>query len=88
LHYTCSVCQQNVEGDLIKFKDHTEKHIVDLVKYEHPNWVEDDGMCTKCLDYYRAEIKGSVFKDAPCAIRISKIRKFVNRIQNIFKSGR
>jgi hypothetical protein len=83
--YFCSACQQHVEGDLIHFKEHTEKHIVDLIKHDHPEWVESDGLCRKCYDYYRSEIQGSVFKDAPCALRIRKIKKFAQFIQGIFK---
>lgn len=56
--YTCSVCNQTVEGDLIKFTAHTEDHIVDLIKAKHPDWVDDDGICQKCVDYYKKQLKG------------------------------
>lgn len=83
--YTCSVCSQKISGDLIVLKDHTDKHIVDLVKYDHPQWVEADGMCEKCYEYYKAEIAGSIFKDAPCAIRIRKGSRFIESITGLFK---
>lgn len=56
--YTCTVCGEKVEDNLITFKEHTDEHIIDVIKQEHPQWVEQDGICTKCLDYYRKEIKG------------------------------
>lgn len=82
--YTCSVCKQEVQGDLVVFKDHTEEHIVELVKYKHPEWIESDGMCEKCVEYYRNAIQGTIFKDAACAIRQDKINTFFSRMKNFF----
>jgi len=56
--YQCSICGETVEGDLLVFKDHTEKHIVDVIKAKYPEWVEKDGVCRKCLDYYREQVRG------------------------------
>ena len=86
MNYQCSVCSQKIPGDLIAYVDHTEKHVIDLVKHDHPDWVEKNGMCQKCLDYYRAEINGSVFKDAPCALRIRKTKKVFSFFKNLFNS--
>lgn len=58
MEYQCSVCQESVEGDLISLKEHTEGHIVDVIKEKHPEWTDEDGICQKCLDYYRNQIKG------------------------------
>jgi len=85
MEYQCSLCGQKISGDLASYVDHTEKHVVDLVKHDHPDWVEKDGMCRKCLDYYRAEIKGSVFKDVPCVMRNRKIKGVFSAITNFFK---
>ena len=84
LEYQCGVCKQSVSGDMMVFREHTEKHIVDLVKVDHPDWVETNGMCRKCFDYYRAELKGTAFHDAPCALRKRKLNKFVSAIKSIF----
>ena len=83
--YVCSVCQQRIEGDVVQYRDHTDKHIVELIKHDHPDWSEKDGLCPKCYAYYKAEINGSVFKDAPCALRIRKVNKFITAIKGIFK---
>jgi len=85
MEYQCSVCGQKVSGDMLVYREHTEKHIVDLVKHDHPDWVEASGLCQKCVEYYRAELKGSIFKDAPCALRIRKVKKFLSILRNIFK---
>ena len=85
MDYQCSACGQVVKGDLLVYVDHTEKHIVDLLKHDHPDWVETNGVCQKCIDYYKAELKGSVFKDAPCVLRERKIKKVWNILTGIFK---
>ena len=54
----CSVCGQAIEPDLLVYMDHTEKHIMDEIRSNHPDWVEKDGLCKKCVDYYRQQIKG------------------------------
>ena len=84
MSFHCSVCNQDVSGDLVNVTDHTERHIVDLIKHDHPNWVEQNGVCQKCLDYYRSEINGSIFKDAPCAIRMRKVRKLSDWFNGLF----
>ena len=87
MEYLCSVCQRMVKGDLIFFKDHTENHIIELVKHDHPQWVEKNGMCVQCLEYYRSELKGSAFHDAPCVLRQRKIAAFFASLKNFFKGG-
>jgi hypothetical protein len=58
MEYKCSICGDKIDGDLKLFVDHTETHVVDAIKERHPDWVEKDGVCLKCLDYYKKEIKG------------------------------
>jgi len=58
MSYTCSVCQAEVPDDLVVFMNHTEGHIVEEIKAKHPDWVENDGLCQKCVDYYKNQIKG------------------------------
>ena len=83
--YVCGVCGHKVDGGVVAFKEHTEKHIVELIKHDHPDWAEKSGLCPKCYEYYRGEITGSIFKDAPCALRIRKIKKFLGKVKGIFK---
>ena len=83
--YVCSVCQEKIAGDLVLYKDHTDRHIVELVKHDHPEWTQADGLCPKCYEYYKAEINGSIFKDAPCALRLRKVNKLVQLVKGAFK---
>jgi len=36
---------------------HTEVHIVDEIKKTHPNWTEKNGICKKCYQYYKSQLK-------------------------------
>jgi 5-methylcytosine-specific restriction endonuclease McrA len=56
--HTCSVCGEKIEGGVTAFIDHTEAHIISRIKETHPDWVEDDGLCARCLDYFRKQLKG------------------------------
>lgn len=58
MSYRCSVCHKEVEGDLLIFMSHTKEHIVDAIKSAHPDWVEKDGICKKCVEYFERQIKG------------------------------
>lgn len=58
MDYVCPVCGEVVPDQLTVYIRHTEDHIIDIVKQAHPEWVEQDGLCRKCLDYYRRQIKG------------------------------
>lgn len=49
-----------MERNLTLFLDHTEQHIIDQIKQEHPEWVEEDGICSPCAEYYRKQLKGEL----------------------------
>lgn len=56
--HICSVCGEKIEGGITALIDHTEAHIISHIKKSHPEWIEDNGVCTKCLDYLRKQLKG------------------------------
>ena len=87
MDYICSLCKQSVSGDLMVYKLHTDNHIVDLVKDDHPEWIESNGLCRKCLEYYENEIKGSVFEDAACVLRQRKVKNILEGVAKFFKGG-
>ena len=86
MDYVCSVCKQHVNGDMILYMDHTQKHIMDLVKHDHPDWTEKDGICQQCVKYYEDELKGSTFGDAPCVLRQRKVKGLWQKITGLFKA--
>jgi len=58
MEYKCSVCQKKIKGDVLVYINHTEQHILDEIKAKHPEWIEKDGLCGKCVAYYREQMKG------------------------------
>lgn len=59
MEYKCSTCKEDIDGDLLVYIGHTEKHIMDEIKLTHPEWAEDNGLCQKCVDYYKNQMKGA-----------------------------
>ena len=58
MEYICDLCGKNIKGDSLVFIDHSEQHIVDIIKSKHPEWIETDGICQKCFEYYRKQLRG------------------------------
>ena len=46
----CKACNKEVEQVLYDL----DAEIIKAIVQENPGWVEADGVCTKCLDYYRS----------------------------------
>jgi hypothetical protein len=41
---------------MLLFYKHTQQHIVDSIKKQHPKWVTENGYCEKCLDFYKKKM--------------------------------
>jgi hypothetical protein len=52
------MCGKKVQRELMVFISHTEDHIAEEIKKKHPEWKEESGVCRKCLDYYKEQLKG------------------------------
>jgi hypothetical protein len=55
--FVCPTCGKTMERELLVIIPHTESHIVDVIKRDHPNWVEQDGICKKCYAYYKGQLR-------------------------------
>ena len=31
-----------------------EKFVLDSIRFDHPEWIDEDGGCTKCNEYYES----------------------------------
>ncbi|MFH0732920.1 MAG: hypothetical protein V2A72_08430 [Candidatus Omnitrophota bacterium] len=56
MDYVCPVCNERLARELPAIISHTEKHIVDLIKKDHPAWEEKDGTCRKCYEHYKKSL--------------------------------
>jgi hypothetical protein len=88
MDYQCGACGAKVSGDMLIYRDHMNKHIIELIKNDHPEWVETGGICKKCVEYYQSELKGSVFHDAACVKRQRKINQIFQKISSVFVGNR
>lgn len=85
MEYQCSVCGAKISADMLIYREHTNQHVIELIKTDHPDWAESDGVCKKCVEYYESELKGSVFHDAPCVKRQRKIKHILQKVSSLFK---
>ena len=69
--YRCPLCQKEMPRDLAVYLDHTQSHVIDQIKKEHPEWVTGDGVCGPCVEYYKKQLKG----EAPANIGPSGRRR-------------
>lgn len=49
----CPVCKKEIDEHVIDVCRESYQFIIDRIKQEHPDWVEKDGACPKCVDYYK-----------------------------------
>lgn len=56
MDFICGTCGEALPRDLRVIMSHTEQHIMDEIQKKHPKWVEDDGVCKKCYDYYKKQM--------------------------------
>jgi serine protease AprX len=53
---TCPLCNDVVDELLYRFHINSEKAVIDKIKLNNPGWAEQDGICSRCIDYYNVEI--------------------------------
>ena len=41
-----------IEESSISLGEQVEASVIDMIKTKNPEWVESDGSCEKCMDYY------------------------------------
>ncbi|MBU0468273.1 MAG: hypothetical protein KKD07_09965 [Candidatus Omnitrophica bacterium] len=58
MEYKCDLCKKSISGGVLPYSEHVEDHIMELIKARHPDWVETDGICKKCYEYYKNELRG------------------------------
>jgi len=51
--HICPTCGKKMPREIKVVYPHTEDHIVEVIKEKHPGWVEKDGICQKCYQYYQ-----------------------------------
>lgn len=55
MEFICPTCGKGLPRELLVIIPHTEGHIVDAIKEKHPDWIESNGICKKCYEYYKKQ---------------------------------
>jgi serine protease AprX len=53
---TCPICNDAVDKLLYRFHISSEQAVIEKIKTQNPSWAEQDGICSRCIDYYTVEI--------------------------------
>jgi serine protease AprX len=52
----CPLCNDTVNKLLYRYHIDGEKKVIEKIKAEHPLWAEQDGACSRCVDYYHTAV--------------------------------
>ncbi len=52
----CPLCNDKVDKLLFRFHIDSEQKVLDKIKEQNPGWTENDGCCSRCVDYYNIQI--------------------------------
>jgi hypothetical protein len=57
MDFSCPICKQTIPYELKAVMSHQDEHVVEQIKKNHPDWAQDDGICRKCYDYYKSQVR-------------------------------
>lgn len=52
----CPLCNDTVDKLLYRFHIDSERNVIERIKQQNPEWSVNDGLCSRCVDYYHVEI--------------------------------
>lgn len=52
----CPLCNDAVDKLLYRFHIDDERNVIERIKTNNPQWTKNDGVCSRCVDYYHVEI--------------------------------
>ncbi len=71
--YQCPICGEKVPRDLALFLQHGNQHVIDSIRKANPHWDKEDGVCSRCVDYYQKVLRGEpVSQGAACGKKLKK----------------
>lgn len=48
----CPICGEPIQNETKDLHSLAETWLIEQIKKDHPNWVESNGLCPKCIEYY------------------------------------
>lgn len=55
-HIICPLCDEPVEKLLYRFHVESEREVFNRIRQQHPGWIDTNGACGRCVDYYHTSI--------------------------------
>jgi serine protease AprX len=52
----CPLCHDEVDRLLFRYHIDGEKQVIDQIRRQNPGWTVNDGLCSRCVDYYHVEV--------------------------------
>ncbi len=52
----CPLCGDKVDKLLYRYHIDNEKVVVEKIKLHNPDWTVNDGLCSRCVDYYHTKV--------------------------------
>lgn len=52
----CPLCNDTVDKLLYRYHIDSERKVIEKIKEDHPAWAVNDGVCTRCVDYYHITV--------------------------------
>ncbi len=54
--YYCPLCQQVVQEHLRPIHETAEEWVISHIKETHPEWIESNGACPNCIQFFRSNL--------------------------------
>ncbi|MBL7744660.1 MAG: S8 family serine peptidase [Chitinophagaceae bacterium] len=52
----CPLCSDEVDKLLYRYHIDGERVVMEKIRQQNPGWTENDGACSRCVDYYHTEV--------------------------------
>lgn len=52
----CPLCNDKVDKLLYRYHIDSERQVIERIKAQNPTWAEQDGICSRCVDYYHISV--------------------------------
>lgn len=49
----CPLCNKVMEEPIVDVCTEAYRYVIERIKDDHPDWVEEDGACPKCWEFYK-----------------------------------
>ena len=49
----CPICKKETAEGIVDVCQIAYEYIIHSIKEEHPEWIQENGACPKCIEYYK-----------------------------------